>query len=86
MFGGAVLLTLREWAVTRSAAACDRHCSFDETTQATQEAIERRTQAYLDAMLGARGLFYASRSVTREEWDNYVEGIEPGTITRVSRH
>src|SRR4029453_7024773 len=28
-------------------------------------------------MFGARGLFYASRSVTREEWDNYVEGIEP---------
>src|ERR671915_1010839 len=52
---------------------------FDEATQATQEAIERRTKAYLDAMFGARGLFYASESVTRGEWDNYVEGIEPNT-------
>src|SRR5215210_497977 len=50
---------------------------FDDTTQAIQEAIERRTKAYLDAMFGARGLFYASESVTRGEWDKYVEGIEP---------
>ena len=50
---------------------------FDDTTQAIQEAIERRTRAYLDAMFGARGLFYASESVTRGEWDKYVEGREP---------
>src|SRR5919112_6529443 len=50
---------------------------FSDTTQAIQEAIERRTRTYLDAMFGARGLFYASESVTREEWDNYAEGIEP---------
>jgi CHASE1-domain containing sensor protein len=30
-------------------------------------------------MLGARGLFYASESVDREEWGNYVKGIEPGS-------
>ncbi len=30
------------------------------------------------ATFGARGLFYASESVTRKEWSNYVEGIEPG--------
>jgi 3-mercaptopyruvate sulfurtransferase SseA len=51
---------------------------FNETSQATQEAIERRTQAYLDAMLGARGLFYASRSVDHEEW-------MPAPSTRVVR-
>ena len=50
---------------------------FDDTTQTIREAIERRTRTYLDAMFGARRLFYASESVTRGEWDNYVEGIEP---------
>src|SRR5215216_5539582 len=50
---------------------------FDDTTRAIQEAIERRTRAYLDVTFGARGLFYASESVTREEWDTYVPGIEP---------
>jgi serine phosphatase RsbU (regulator of sigma subunit)/CHASE1-domain containing sensor protein/anti-sigma regulatory factor (Ser/Thr protein kinase) len=50
---------------------------FEESTQATREALERRTKAYLDAMFGARGLFYASDSVTREDWSDYVRGIEP---------
>jgi serine phosphatase RsbU (regulator of sigma subunit)/CHASE1-domain containing sensor protein len=70
-------LTALAYLYVRQNVEAQNRLRFDETTQATQEAIERRTQAYLDAMLGARGLFYASRSVTREEWDNYVEGIEP---------
>jgi signal transduction histidine kinase len=70
-------LTALAYLYVRQNVEAQTRARFDETTQATQEAIERRTQAYLDAMLGARGLFYASRSVTREEWDNYVEGIEP---------
>jgi serine phosphatase RsbU (regulator of sigma subunit)/CHASE1-domain containing sensor protein/anti-sigma regulatory factor (Ser/Thr protein kinase) len=74
----ALLLTGVAWFYVRQNVEAQNRLRFDETTQATQEAIERRTNAYLDAMLGARGLFYASESVTRGEWDNYVEGIEPG--------
>jgi signal transduction histidine kinase len=73
-----LLLTALAYLYVRQNVEAQTHLRFDEITQATQEAIERRTQAYLDAMLGARGLFYASRSVTRGEWNNYVEGIEPG--------
>ncbi len=73
-----LLLTSLAYLYVRQNVEAQTRARFDEITQATQEAIERRTQAYLDAMLGARGLFYASRSVTRGEWDNYVEGIEPG--------
>ncbi len=73
-----LLLTALAYLYVRQNVEAQTRARFDEITQATQEAIERRTQAYLDAMLGARGLFYASRSVTRGEWDNYVEGIEPG--------
>jgi serine phosphatase RsbU (regulator of sigma subunit)/CHASE1-domain containing sensor protein/anti-sigma regulatory factor (Ser/Thr protein kinase) len=72
-----LLLTLLAWYYVRQNVETQNRLRFEETTQATQEAIERRTKAYLDAMFGARGLFYASRSVTRQEWDNYVEGIEP---------
>src|SRR5215210_5238234 len=74
-----LLLTLLASYYVRHNVEAQNRLRLDETTQATQEAIERRTEAYLDAMLGARGLFYASKSVTREEWDNYVEGIEPGS-------
>ena len=72
-----LLLTALAYYYVRQNAEAQAHARFEETTQATQEAIERRTKAYLDAMFGAGGLFYASRSVTRQEWDNYVEGIEP---------
>src|SRR3712207_2697201 len=72
-----LLLTLLASYYVRQNVEAQNRLRFDETTQATQEAIERRTEAYLDAMFGARGLFYASESVTRQDWDNYVEGIEP---------
>jgi CHASE1-domain containing sensor protein len=72
-----LLLTALAYHYVRQNVEAQNRLRFDEATQATQEAIERRTKAYLDAMFGARGLFYASESVTRQEWDNYVEGIEP---------
>src|SRR3712207_147075 len=71
-----LLTALAYYYVSRNVEAQTR-ARFDDTTQAIQEAIERRTRAYLDAMFGARGLFYASESVTRGEWDKYVGGIEP---------
>ncbi|HEY6753083.1 MAG TPA: SpoIIE family protein phosphatase [Rubrobacteraceae bacterium] len=72
-----LLLTALAYYYVRQNVEAQNHLRFDETTQLTHQAIERRTKAYLDAMFGARGLFYASRSVTRQEWDKYVEGIEP---------
>ena len=72
-----LLLTAYAWYYVRQNVEAQNRLRFDEATQATQEAIERRTKAYVDAMFGARGLFYASESVTRQEWHNYVEGIEP---------
>jgi signal transduction histidine kinase len=74
-----LLLTVLASYYVRQNVEAQNRVRFDETARATQEAIERRTQAYLDAMLGARGLFYASKSVDRGEWDDYVEGIEPGS-------
>jgi serine phosphatase RsbU (regulator of sigma subunit)/CHASE1-domain containing sensor protein/anti-sigma regulatory factor (Ser/Thr protein kinase) len=72
-----LLLTALAYYYVSQNVEAQNHLRFDETAQLTQQAIERRTKAYLDAMFGARGLFYASRSVTSQEWDNYVEGIEP---------
>ncbi|MCA1688591.1 MAG: CHASE domain-containing protein, partial [Actinobacteria bacterium] len=74
-----LLLTTLAWHYVRQNVEAQTRVRFDETAQVTQEVIERRTRAYLDAMFGARGLFYASESVDREEWHDYVEGIEPGS-------
>jgi serine phosphatase RsbU (regulator of sigma subunit)/CHASE1-domain containing sensor protein/anti-sigma regulatory factor (Ser/Thr protein kinase) len=72
-----LLLTALVYSYVSQNVEAQNQLRFDETAQLTQQAIERRTKAYLDAMFGARGLFYASHSVTNQEWDNYVEGIEP---------
>ena len=76
----ALLLTVIAWYYVRQTVKLQNRASFEESTQATQEALERRTKAYLDAMFGARGLFYASDSVTRKDWSDYViKGIEPAS-------
>jgi signal transduction histidine kinase len=72
-----LLLTALAWNYVRQNVEAQSRVRFDETVRATQEAIERRTKANLDAMFGARGLFYASESVDRGDWNDYVEGVEP---------
>jgi serine phosphatase RsbU (regulator of sigma subunit)/CHASE1-domain containing sensor protein/anti-sigma regulatory factor (Ser/Thr protein kinase) len=73
----ALLLTLIAWYYVRQTVEAQDQVRFEDSAQATQEALERRTKAYLDAMFGARGLYYASDSVTRKEWSDYVKGIKP---------
>jgi serine phosphatase RsbU (regulator of sigma subunit)/CHASE1-domain containing sensor protein/anti-sigma regulatory factor (Ser/Thr protein kinase) len=73
----ALLLTVIAWYYVRQVVEVENLTRFEDSTQATQEALERRTKAYLDAMFGARGLYYASDSVTRKDWSDYVKGIEP---------
>jgi serine phosphatase RsbU (regulator of sigma subunit)/CHASE1-domain containing sensor protein/anti-sigma regulatory factor (Ser/Thr protein kinase) len=73
----ALLLTVIAWYYVRQVVEEQNRDGFEESTQATEEALERRTKAYLDAMFGARGLYYASNSVTRKEWSDYVKGIKP---------
>jgi serine phosphatase RsbU (regulator of sigma subunit)/CHASE1-domain containing sensor protein/anti-sigma regulatory factor (Ser/Thr protein kinase) len=73
----ALLLTVIAWYYVRQVVEVQNRARFEESTQATREALERRTKAYLDAMFGARGLYYASDSVTRKDWSDYVKGIKP---------
>jgi CHASE1-domain containing sensor protein len=56
-----LLTALAYYYVSQNLEAQTR-ARFDDTTQVIQEAIERRTRAYLDAMFGACGSTLASRS------------------------
>ena len=71
-----LLLAGLAWYYVRQTVEAQDQVRFDETIQATQAAVDRRTDAYLDALFGARGVFLASKAVEREEWESYVEGIE----------
>ncbi len=73
---GALALTLLAYYYVQQRVENEARDRFDETVTAAQEAIDRRMNSYVDAMLGARGLFPASESVEREEWRGYVEGVE----------
>jgi CHASE1-domain containing sensor protein len=72
-----LLLTAVAWCYARQTVEQQARVRFDETARATQTAIDRRVNAYLDTMFGARGFFYASESVDRADWEDYVQGLEP---------
>jgi len=72
-----LLLTALAWDYVRNTVEAQKGVRFDETVRATQAAVDRRTDDYLDAMFGARGLILASQDVERSEWEEYVKGVEP---------
>src|SRR5215212_184403 len=69
-----LLLTTVAWYYARQTVEQQARVRFDETVRATQAAIDLRIFTYLDSMYGAGGLFYASETVARQEWNDYVEG------------
>src|SRR5919205_2623585 len=71
-----LVLTGLAWYYVWGTVKEQNHVRFDETVQATKAAVDRRTDAYLDALFGARGVFLASNAVERQEWESYVRGIE----------
>ena len=72
-----LLLTALAWSYVRNTVEAQNEVRFGETVRTTQATVERRTDDYLDAMFGARGLVLASDDVERQEWEEYVEGVEP---------
>src|SRR4030095_4721616 len=54
----------------------DARVKFENDVGDARDSIERRLQAYADALHGARGLFAASESVSREAFRRYVLSLE----------
>ena len=72
----ALMLTLLAYYYVRQNVEISARDQFDETVRAAQDAIDRQMNSYVEAMLGARGLFYASNSIEEGEWNDYANGIE----------
>src|SRR5919112_661749 len=70
-----LLLTAVAWYYARQIVEQQAKTLFDQTVQVTQATIDRRVNAYLDSIFGARGFLHASESVGSSEWENYVEGL-----------
>ena len=73
---GALLLTGLAWYGVKQNVEAWERARFDETVKTTEEAIDRRMNSYVDAMLVSRGLFVASDVVERDEWQEYVSGTD----------
>ena len=69
-------LTLLAYHYVRQNVEASTRDQLDETVRAAQDAIDRQMNSYVEAMLGSRGLFYASSSVEEGEWDDYGNGID----------
>jgi CHASE1-domain containing sensor protein len=76
VLGAALVLTGLAFLYVRHNVEEREHERFEEITVSTERAVDRRMQTYIDAMLDGRGLFAASESVTREEWEDYVAGSD----------
>ena len=73
---GTLLLTLLAWYYVDQNVENRERARFEETVTVTKEAVDQRMSVYVDAMLDGRGLFYASSSVERDEWRDYVAGSD----------
>jgi signal transduction histidine kinase len=76
VLGAALVLTGLAFLYVRHNVEERERERFEEITVSTERAVDRRMQTYIDAMLDGRGLFAASESVTREEWEDYVAGSD----------
>nr|MBA4116559.1 CHASE domain-containing protein [Rubrobacter sp.] len=72
----ALMLTFLAYDYVRRNVADVAKDRFDEAARTTHDVIEGEMNSYVDAMLGARALFYASQSVDRDEWRGYASGID----------
>jgi signal transduction histidine kinase len=72
----ALMLTLLAYYYVRQNVENSADNRFHESVQAARDAIENQMNSYVEAMLGARGLFYASSLIDRQEWSGYASGID----------
>jgi len=50
--------------------------NFENAVADARDAIESRIRSYSDVLLGVRGLFIASDTVTRSEFKNYIDSLD----------
>ena len=78
--GGSLSLTLGAWYSARSDADAEARGQFDVQVTEIVAAIKGRALDYEQVLRGAAGLFAASASVERSEWDSYVDALRLETV------
>jgi diguanylate cyclase (GGDEF)-like protein len=69
-------ITLVAWATAWRYVDTQGERRFTEAVYSTRQAIERRLEVYVNALVGLGALFYHSESVTRREFQEYVTQLD----------
>ena len=71
-------IVLSAAAAYRVASQAEREArlAFESAVADARDAIESRIRAYSDVLLGVRGLFIASNSVSRIEFKDYIDSLD----------
>lgn len=67
--------TAVSWQLAKDRVAAEAEKQFTAETLKTSDALIRRLQSYTDALLGFRGLFHSSDSVSEREYDDYFASL-----------
>lgn len=70
-----VIITFFSWYATKETTQERNKEYFETLVGNTQDALSERYRFYEQSLWGGLGLFYASKSVERSEWKNYVDAM-----------
>ncbi len=71
-----VASTIFIWYETKTTSETEAHEKFEIYSNEIKNAIIKRISAYEQVLKGGRGLFAASDTVTRQDWQKYVRSLE----------
>ena len=73
---GSVTATLWAWQYVQDSIRERASARFEQAASNISRAVQARVEVYLTALLGAQGLFAASKSVERDEWAAYIHRVD----------
>jgi PAS domain S-box-containing protein len=76
VLGCTLLLTFGAWRYALGTVRADEQERFARVVAASEEAIDRRFDSYVQILLGVRALFAGSGEVERSEFRSYVATLE----------
>ena len=68
-----IAITILAWYSVKEYNSQIEKTYFENLVYDTQDAITDRYTLYLETLLGGKGLYHASKSVERDEWQRFVE-------------
>lgn len=71
-----ILFALLCYFYVRQGIEAQNEERFQEAVLVSERALERRTTAYVDALVASRAFLAASENVRSEEWEAYISGLD----------